>query len=49
MKYVVETWDKGKLVSREEKDDGMPDIQDIEKRLKVVEKKVTAIPVPVKE
>lgn len=49
MKYVVETWDKGKLVSREEKDDGMPDIQDIEKRLKVVEEEIKLLKIKVEK
>jgi len=43
MKRIIEVWEKGTLVSREEKDDGMPDITDIEKRLKIVEEKVKKI------
>ncbi len=40
MKHIIEVWEKGKLVSREEKDDGLPDIIDIEKRLKIVEDEI---------
>lgn len=49
MIIVTEIWDKGKLISREEKDDGMPDIQDIEKRLKVIEEKLKTEVNPAKE
>ncbi len=34
---TAETWSKGKLISSEEKDDGRPTVEDLEKRLKIIE------------
>ncbi len=44
MKSVIEIWDKGKLISHEEKNDDRPTIEDLEKRLKIIEVKIAALP-----
>ncbi len=34
---TVEIWNKGKLISSKEQDDGRPTVEDLEKRLKIIE------------
>lgn len=38
MKTISEVWEKGKLISREEHDDGIPSLEEINARLKLLEK-----------
>lgn len=40
MKTISEVWVKGKLISREEHDDGIQSLEEIEKRLAAIEYKM---------
>jgi len=42
MKHILEKWEKGTLISREEIDDGIPDILDLVKRVDALEGKTTS-------
>jgi hypothetical protein len=39
MIIIYETWEKGKLVSRTETDDGIPSLEELDARLKLEEAK----------
>lgn len=40
MKSISEVWDKGKLISREEHDDGTITLEELEKRVVELERKL---------